>query len=442
MNLRILVPVGLSVLLAGSAAQAPPPRVVLISIDGLLPSAYTEPGPAKIPHLRALAASGAWASGVRGVVPTVTYPSHTTLITGVTPAVHGILDNTIVDPEGRSQSAWYWYAEAIKVRTLVGAVRERGGPVGSIGWPVTVGLRADYNVPEFWRSDHIETLSLIKALSRPDGLLDDVAKGRGRALGWPQTDRDRTDIAVHVLRQRPALLLLHLLDLDWAQHDHGPGTPQALEALERVDGYVGDVLRVLDETGERARTVVAVVSDHGFRSLTTQLQPNTRFREEGLIRVDAGGRITSWDAYFHSSGGAGFVYLSRPDDDALRARVQKLLEGIQADPANGIEVLWTRADLTRLGAHPDAAFGIGLADGFYSSIDHDVLRKPSRMKGGHGFDPANPELLASFIISGPGIPARGDLGLIRMTQIAPTLARLLGVRLSEHADESLWGGRV
>jgi predicted AlkP superfamily pyrophosphatase or phosphodiesterase len=437
MTLRILVSVGLCLLmLPGSAAQ-PRPHVVLISLDGLMPSVYTEPGPAKIPHLRALAASGAWASGVRGVVPTVTYPSHTTLITGVTPAVHGILDNAIVDPEGRSQSGWYWYAEAIKVRTLVEAVRERG-PVGSVGWPVTVGLRADYNVPEFWRSDHIETLSLIKALSRPDSLLDDVARARGGALGWPQTDRDRTDIALHILRQGPALLLLHLLDLDWAQHDHGPGTRPALEALERVDGYVGDILRVLDETGERGRTVVAVASDHGFRSLTTQVQPNARFREEGLLQVDAHGRITSWDAYFHSSGGAGFIYLSPPDDDALSARVEKILEAMKAVPANGIEVLWKRPDLKRLGAHPDAAFGIGLADGFYSSIDNDVLLKPSRMKGGHGFDPANPELLASLIINGPGVPTRGDLGIIRMTQVAPTLARLLGVTLSEQADRSIW----
>jgi predicted AlkP superfamily pyrophosphatase or phosphodiesterase len=422
-------------LLAATAAQDPP-RVVFISIDGLMPSAYTEPGPAKIPHLRALAASGAWASGVRGVVPTVTYPSHTTLITGVTPAVHGILDNAIVDPEGRSQSAWYWYADQVRVRTLAEAARERGA-VGSVGWPATVGLRVDYNVPEFWRSDHIETLSLIKALSRPDGLLDDVAKARGRAPGWPQTDRDRTDIAVHILGKRPVLLMLHLLDVDFAQHDHGPGTPQALEALERVDGYVGELLGALDALGERERTVVAIASDHGFRPLSTELQPNARFREEGLLRVE-GGRITSWDAYFHSSGGAGFVYLSRTEDDELRARVQRMLEGMKADPANGIEVLWTREDLARLGAHPDAAFGIGLAHGFYSSIDHDLLLKPARKKGGHGFDPSNPELLASLILNGPGVKARGDIGIVRMTQIAPTLARLLGVRLSDQADSPLW----
>ena len=89
---------------------------------------------------------GAWAR-VTGVLPTVTYPSHTTLITGVLPAVHGILDNRIFDPEGLSQQAWYWYASAIKVPTLPGAVKARGLTAAGVSWPASVGMELDYNVP-------------------------------------------------------------------------------------------------------------------------------------------------------------------------------------------------------------------------------------------------------------------------------------------------------
>ena len=71
----------------GAAREADAPRVILISIDGLMPSAYTDPALAEYtPNLRALKAQGVWADGVIGVLPTVTYPSHTTLITGVDPA--------------------------------------------------------------------------------------------------------------------------------------------------------------------------------------------------------------------------------------------------------------------------------------------------------------------------------------------------------------------
>ena len=73
--------------------------MVVISIDGLKPSTYTADGPSKVPTLRRLAREGAYAEGVIGVTPTVTYPSHTTMISGVLPAVHGIYNNRILDPE-------------------------------------------------------------------------------------------------------------------------------------------------------------------------------------------------------------------------------------------------------------------------------------------------------------------------------------------------------
>lgn len=93
-----------------AARQAAPehPRVLLVSIDGLMPSAYTDPAfAAQTPNLRRLMRDGVWAEGVIGVTPTVTFPSHTTLITGVEPARHGVYDNRILDPENRSNGAWY-----------------------------------------------------------------------------------------------------------------------------------------------------------------------------------------------------------------------------------------------------------------------------------------------------------------------------------------------
>ena len=112
----------------GAQRAATDPRVILISIDGLMPSSYTEPAiAAQTPNLRRLAKQGVWADGVVGVLPTVTYPSHTTLITGVEPAVHGIYDNRIFDPENKSRTArGSGMRDAIKVPTLPMAARARG----------------------------------------------------------------------------------------------------------------------------------------------------------------------------------------------------------------------------------------------------------------------------------------------------------------------------
>ena len=427
-----------AVLFAPLAAQDPAaPRVILISIDGLMPVTYTS-STAPAPNLRKLAAEGAWADGVIGVFPTVTFPSHTTLITGVDPAVHGIVDNLILDPEGRSGGAWNWYARSIKTMTLPAAARAHGLRSAGITWPVSVGMDLDYLVPEFFRSTHPESLTLLRELSKPRGLLESAELARGAPFVWPQTDRERTDLTKFIIKTYdPNLLMLHLIELDSAQHTNGPGSPQAAETLARLDAYVGEIADAIKASGRP--THIAVVSDHGFLPVTTMVQPNAAFKQEGLLTVDARGVVSTWQAYFRSSGGSGFVYLKDP---ALGDRVHKILLGLKQNPANGIREIWTRAELSAKGADPAAAFGLDVVDGFYTGGGNDVLVKPATSKGGHGFAPDRPALHASLILTGPAVQRRGSLGLIRMTQVAPTLARILGVSLSPEAAQPLQVGAV
>ena len=137
----VLVWLALGLLVVAAAAQAPPPVVLMISIDGLRPDYVTaaDKHGLKIPALRRFVSEGAFAEGVLGVIPTVTYPSHTTLITGVWPAKHGIFSNTIFDPLRTGQSAWYWYAEDIRVPTLWDAAASAGWTSAAIHWPASVG---------------------------------------------------------------------------------------------------------------------------------------------------------------------------------------------------------------------------------------------------------------------------------------------------------------
>jgi predicted AlkP superfamily pyrophosphatase or phosphodiesterase len=413
-------------------------RVVLISIDGLVPSAYTQPGPARIPAIRRLVSEGAWAEGVIGVLPSSTYPAHTTMITGVAPAVHGIVDNHILDPLGLANDAWYWYARDIKVPTLAAAARAKKLRVGAFSWPVTVGMELDYLVPEFWRSRHPETLTLLRALSWPRTLIDTIETGAKLPLTWPITDTMRADaFAFMIARYRPHLSLLHLIDLDQAQHRAGPGSPESLAVLEQMDGHVARILDAIARAGLRERTYVAVVSDHGFLPVSQSLQPNALLKQEGLIKTDAGGGVVDWQAWFHESGGSGYVHLKNRTDAAVHGRVGELLRKLAADPQNGIETVWSADELRAAGADPRAVFGIGMRPGFNTARGHDRLLRPSADKGAHGFAPSRPEMHASLVLVGPGLKGRGGLGLVRMTQIAPTLARLLGVSLTAATDVPL-----
>src|ERR1041384_6155206 len=140
---------------AEAAARGQPIRaVVFVSIDGLMPATYVAPDThgLGVPTLREIVKNGAWSDGARSVFPSVTYPAHASIATGVNPSVHGIVANGAFDPLGKNQQGWRWYAEDIHAPTLWDAVRSRGLSAALIWWPTTVGARAAALAPEHWRA--------------------------------------------------------------------------------------------------------------------------------------------------------------------------------------------------------------------------------------------------------------------------------------------------
>ena len=230
------------------------------------------------------------------------------------------------------------------------------------------------------------------------------------------------------------MFLLHLIELDGAQHTFGPGSPEALATLARVDAHVGEIVASVRAAGRADRTTIAVVSDHGFLAVRQMVQPNAALKQAGLITVNERGVVTDWQAYYHSSGGSGYVFVKNPAD---RPRVAALLAELRQNPANGIREVWSAEQLAARGSHPDAAFGLDVVDGFYSGAGHDVLVKPATSKGGHGFAPDRRALHSSMIMAGPAVERRGSVGVIKMTQIAPTLAAILDVSLAPDAGRPL-----
>lgn len=407
-------------------------RVVLLSIDGLMPSTFAVPGDPTlvIPNLRRLAAEGARADGVVGVLPSVTYPSHTTILSGVPPRVHGVVSNKAFDPTGVGNEAWLWYASRIRVPTLIEAARARRLAVGSVSWPVSVGASADYLVPEFWRSgsSHPDDLELLRALSTPR-LIDEAGAARGRPFSYPPTDADRMDLALHILRaHRPELLLVHLFEVDSAEHDHGPGTPAARAAIEASDRELGRLLATLDELGLAERTLVAIVSDHGFLPVEKILLPNAWLAEAGLVERDEKGSVRSWRAWFQVDAGSAALHLADPGDHETERRVRELVAARAAAPGSGIHQVLDRHRIESLGGDADAVLWLDAAAGFaFSSALEPAPGPPD--PGTHGHSPDRPELHASLILWSPSTIPSQSLGLVPMTRIAATLARALGLDL-------------
>ena len=436
--------VGLAVLLqAPIAAQAAP--VLMVSVDGLHPADVLEANQRGIalPTLTKLVVQGVYATGVRNVLPTVTYPNHTTLITGVFPSRHGIANNQTFDPLQKNFGGWYWYTRDIKVKTLWDAVHDAHGKVASLSWPVSVGARSiDLDIPEYWRALTPDDLKLVRALSTP-GLVDELEKKTGIPLAdadgdtlIADTGRNRFAAAL-ITAHHPALTTVHLRALDHVEHVSGPGSAEAVAALEKLDDSIGKL--IADARKAEPKLVVAIVSDHGFAPVMHDINLTAPFAEAGLITLDAKThKPTDWQAGLWG-GPSVAVVLAHPDDSALKAKVSALLAKLAADPDLGIARVADAADVARMGGTPMASFWIDFKPGYQMGADPMAPPvSPGSVKGNHGYFPEHPEMRATFILAGPGVPAKGSLGEVDMRDIAPTLAKILNVRLPDADGHSLF----
>lgn len=418
---------------AAPALSAP---VLMIAIDGLRPQEWqrTDNGQ-PLPNLRGLARAGVSAA-VIGVLPTVTYPSHTTLLTGAAPRRHGIDANLTFDPLRRNQGGWYWYASDIKAQTLWQAAVGAGLKTVNVHWPVSVGVAGlAANLPQIWHTGMPDDDKLLAALATPGLPAAMVAEAGAYPPGIDEgiaADEARAAHAIALMRrERPAFTTVYLTAFDHEQHEAGPDTPAAWAVLARIDAAVGRLVataRAIDPA-----TTIVLVSDHGFAPISRTTNLFLPLVKAGLIRLSADGKaIASWDAVPWIDGGSAAIVLARPDDAALKARVAQVLAETAADPAAGIDRIIDSQAIAAAGGSAAASFWVNSKPGWAMG---DALQgtqgSPTTSRGTHGYFPDVPAMRTSLIAVGPGLPAGRDLGLIDMRGIAPAVAARLGVRLRD-----------
>lgn len=430
-----------SLLALGLAAPVAASPVLLISIDGLRPAdvLQAQQRGLKLPNLQAFMQQGAYADTVRGVLPTLTYPSHTTLITGVSPDRHGIAGNLTFDPYNKNAQGWDWYASDIKVPTLWDAAHAAGLRTANVHWPVSVGATVDWNLPQIWRAGTPDDRKLLAALATP-GLLPALEQQLGPyADGIDESiagDQTRARFAVALLEtHKPDFMTAYLTALDHEQHASGPDTPQSRAVLEQIDVLVGELVSAARRVHPDG--VIAVVSDHGFAPVQQDVNLYAPFIRAGLITLKDG-EVTDWQAMPWNDGGSAAIVLRDANDAALRAKVGALLAQLQKDPAFGFDKVLDKAQIQHGGGTDQATWFVLFKPGYEMAIKPDTpMPSPGHYRGMHGYDPALPQMRSTFLIEGKGVPAGKDLGYIDMRDIAPTIAHLLNVSLPQAQGKAL-----
>lgn len=428
-------------------------RALVISLDGL-DARYLHQADRyqlRIPALRRLMRQGVTARGVVAVYPTLTYPNHTSLVTGVHPARHGIFGNNLFEPPEIAQTGGaHWFARDIRVDTLWDAASRSRLTVGLVSWPVA-GEAGDYNVPEIWQPGGSleESRAVVARHARPRGLVSEVEKRIPdiyRQVTRDEGDDARTRFAEYIIREkRPDLILVHLYDFDHYQHDQGPFTPEALAVLEKTDGYVARLLAAAEQAGTLSETAVFITSDHGFMPVSKQLHPGVLLERAGLVKVrqekDEQNRartvITDWRALAYVTGGACAIILRDANDRETLAKLRGIFEPLTGDGKGLLRVLG-EAEIRALGSNTRAGLLLEAAEGytFGGSYTGDAVTE-SRTRGMHGYLPTRPNYRASFIAAGAGVARRERLGEVRMIDIGPTIARTLGFDLGDAEGRAL-----
>jgi len=454
MRRAVLIP--LLCLATSLFAQAPSPaganrHVVLITIDGLRGD-YLGSADAyhlNIPTLRRLIRGGAFSPRTLSVFPTLTGTAHTALVTGAGAGRHGILGNNKFDP-----GVWLWeqgerenydaqppfrdYKE-IKVGTLWSAARAKGLKTGAIGWPQTTGGPIDYRADIARANTAAESHARIARAASP-GWLDTVEQTLGPlgATDARSVDHLKALVAGQILTSfKPAFLAIHFAITDAAQHAHGPGSPEAIAALEETDANIGEVLESIESSGLAPTTTLIVTGDHGFLPMHTELAINLPLVEAGLITRGADDHPV-WTAIVAPNRGLGSLYVKN-NDAQVAARARQALEKYAAEYPRRFRIL-DRAELDEWGADKGAVFGVEPFPGYVLDARLQApFARPHSRAAGHGYRPDTPGMETGFIAFGPDVRKGAVLPVTNTIDVAPTIALILGLDLPDAEGKPIVG---
>jgi predicted AlkP superfamily pyrophosphatase or phosphodiesterase len=406
--------------------------VVVISLDGFPAYAFDDPR-LPTPTLRKLAREGVIAAGMRPVNPTVTWPNHTAMVTGVDGSRHQVLYNgMLTHPAGKVApvvEAWRDKEMMVHAPTVYDLAFNAGLTTAQVDWVAIYGAKTiTWKFPEIPDPKGAIEQELIADGTATEDQLRTFEDG---SQVWQ--DEIWTAAARKILeKHKPNLLLFHLLTLDSMNHQYAPLSGGSFTAMAFLDAKVKQILESIERAKLTKQTTVLIVSDHGFRSIKHVAHANILLRQNGLLAGSA--KEPTGDAWVMPEGGSALVYVKDPNRRAeLVPKLRQIFSG-----AEGVDRVYTTEELPQLGlptpatsdqapdlvlaASADYAFG-GDSEGEY--VTHVAVG------GSHGYVNSDPKMQAIFLAWGAGVPQGVRLDSIANVDIAPTVAALLGLKM-EH----------
>ncbi len=413
-------------------AQTKPEHVVIISIDGFRSEFYLD-NTMPTPNLQEMVDKGVAAKEVTGIFPTVTYPSHTTLITGKTPVEHGIFYNTKMSENG-SSGGWVYDFKEIKAKTLWQSVKEKGLTTAAVSWPISVNADyIDYNIPEFWSfTNPMDRRIATAQKANPKGLFEEVVKNATGTLeindynlSSMSMDQNLARIAGYILREyKPNLLTIHLPITDGAQHKVGRKGLGVRKAISGADNAIGIIRDALQKAGIEEKTTIIVTGDHGFVDVHSQIAPNVLLARMGLYNKN------NPKAWFYSAGGSTFLHVKDSNNKKMIEQIREAFDQLPLEEKSTFKII-DRDKIAKRGGDPNAVLALSGSKGYFFTNDADGPFISTKKGGKHGHYPDFHDIATGFVGYGKGLEKEMLIENMFLEDVAKIAATLLGADIDQ-----------
>lgn len=418
-------------------------HVIVISEDALF---YEDTEVLKeLPVFGSIWEKAAKVKHVRSIYPSLTYPCHTTMMTGCYPDRHGIVNNELSHLTELS-SDWNWFYDKVKVPSIFEAAKDDHLSTAGVFWPVTGNCKAiDYLVDEYWPQSEQETMQECLVYS---GTSKDVLEKCVEPHMWmfrnrihPYCDEFVSAVACSIIREyKPNLLMIHPANIDAYRHETGLFSPKVTHGLHEIDNWLGWLIKATKDAGIYEDTDFFIVSDHGQINIQRVVCPNVVFARNGLIKVADDGTVEDYTAMIKSTGASAQVFLKNPSDHEAYEKTYRLLKEMCEEGTYGISRVYT-ADEAEKEEHLAGEFSFVIETDGYTSFSGawkgKVVREfdNSDYKFGHATHGHHPDKgpTPTIIAFGPSIKEGAVVEKCNLTDEAPTFAAALGIKL-ENTD--------
>ena len=406
--------------------------LIVISLDAL---GYCDEEVYKeLPFLKSMIKKGTWIRKVESIYPTLTYPIHSTIVTGRYPSEHGVDNNLLLQPEKKHKD-WYWEESYILGDTILRNAHNKDLKIAGFSWPVSAKADIDYNVPEVFSNPEVAYTDHLKANGTGE-YIDELQSVLGTFdINSSQKIQDEwmaSAAAYTFEKHQPDITFLHLIDVDHQKHVYGARHFAINDAIRELDDRLSRMFEKISKVKKLDEINIMLLSDHSQIDTAYPFRLNKILADMKLVNVNEDGTVKEdWKAYFLTCGGSAALY-TKEDNPKM---VEEIKEKIESYKLDGLDQIFTTDQIQELKSSNRAKLWLEAKEGYYFEADaRDFVETRDQApgaRGKHGFLPSKEKNLAIGIFKGPAFKENNIIEHEKIINIAPTIDKIYDLGMKD-----------